>query len=99
MVQLDSAKQKVTQFGAIFTAKKAESERTRKRNDELITLAKKYLEIVPICPVHPMEGDTALQELERIASVGVKIIKIHPYAQNFDVTDDKVLNYAGRLEN
>jgi predicted TIM-barrel fold metal-dependent hydrolase len=40
--------------------------------------------------VHPLDGDTATQELKRIGKLGVKIIKLHPHTQNFDVTDARV---------
>jgi predicted TIM-barrel fold metal-dependent hydrolase len=64
-------------------------EETQSKNDELIALSKKYPQLLPICSVHPMDGVTALHELERIAKLGVNIIKLHPHknSMDFDVTD------------
>lgn len=49
-----------------------------------------------------MDGQAAIQELERLAANGVSIIKLHPHqnSQNFDVTSEKVLQLcrkAGEL--
>jgi hypothetical protein len=47
-----------------------------------------------------LDGDTAIQELKRIAGLGVRVIKLHPHTQNFDVKDEKVLKLiqlAGQL--
>lgn len=73
-------------------AKRGEVEETRRKNSELIELSKKYKQLVPICSVHPMDGNSAILELERIAKMGVKIIKLHPhkYSMDFDVTHEQV---------
>jgi predicted TIM-barrel fold metal-dependent hydrolase len=100
VAQLDSTHQQVTKFGGILIASKGEPARTRQKNDELIALSKKYPKLVPICSVHPLDGDTAIQELKRIAGLGVKLIKLHPHTQNFDVKDEKVhklCQLAGQL--
>lgn len=91
--QLDSTGQEVTRFGGIYMAMQGKVQETKKKNDELIALARKYREFVPICSVHPYDGKAALDELERIAAQGVKIIKLHPHknSMNFDATDDRVL--------
>jgi hypothetical protein len=97
---LDSTHQQVTKFGAILIARKNEPERTKQKNDELIALSRKYQKLVPICSVHPMDGDTAIQELKRLAALGVPAIKLHPHTQQFDVTDQRVLTLcrlAGEL--
>jgi predicted TIM-barrel fold metal-dependent hydrolase len=97
--QLDSTNQTVTRFGGILIAKQGESARTKAKNDELIALSRKNPKLLPVCSVHPLDGDTAIQELNRLSTLGVKIIKLHPHTQKFDVTDDKVLNLcrlAGR---
>lgn len=98
--ELDSTRQQVTRFGGILIAWKSESKRTRQKNDELIALSKQHPELLPICSVHPLNGDTALQELRRIAKLGVNCIKLHPHTQNFDVKDERVLRLcklAGEL--
>lgn len=98
--QLKSTNQTVTKFGGILIAKRGEMLRTKAKNDELIALAKKYNQLLPICSVHPLDGDEALNELRRIRKLGVKVIKIHPHTQDFDVTDAKVRELckeAGKL--
>lgn len=100
--QLDSTNQSVTRFGAIHMAMKGKLEETRQKNDELIMLSKKYPQLLPICSVHPFDGEAAYDELIRIAKLGVNVIKLHPHknSMNFDVTDERVLELckkAGEL--
>jgi predicted TIM-barrel fold metal-dependent hydrolase len=68
-----------------------ETDRTRQKNDELIALAKRHTKLMPIASVHPYAGAAALEELKRLAGLGVKVIKLHPHTQQFDVTDSRVL--------
>ena len=102
LAQLDSTGQHVSKFGGIHMARKGKLDETRKKNDELISLSKRYSQLLPICSVHPMDGQAAIQELKRLAANGVSIIKLHPHqnSQNFDVTSEKVLQLcrkAGEL--
>src|SRR5690348_4620101 len=72
----------VQRAGIITIARKGELERTRKNNDRLIAIAKANPErFFPICSVHPDDGAAAIAELERIAKLGVKGIKLHPNTQ------------------
>ncbi|MFN4356058.1 amidohydrolase family protein [Sphingopyxis alaskensis] len=61
------------------------------RNDALIALGKKHPDMIPIATVHPYDGDAALAEVTRVASRGVKLLKIHPHTQGFDAADPRVL--------
>jgi predicted TIM-barrel fold metal-dependent hydrolase len=88
--QLKTAGQHVSKFGGILIAKRGEIARTKAKNDELIGLSKKYTQLLPICSVHPLDGDDALNEIRRISQLGVKVVKIHPHTQDFDITDPKV---------
>jgi predicted TIM-barrel fold metal-dependent hydrolase len=88
--QLRSTGQTVTKFGGILIAKRGEMQRTKAKNDELIALSKKYEQLLPICSVHPLDGEEAINEVRRISKLGVKVVKIHPHTQDFDVTDPKV---------
>lgn len=90
--QLDSTGQTLIRFGGIHMAVQGKAEETRRKNDELIALSGKHPQLLPICSVHPMDGGAALAEVERIAKLGVNIIKLHPHknSMNFDVTDEKV---------
>lgn len=97
--ELDSTGQSVTKFGAIFIARHGEQQQTKAKNDELIALAKKNPKLTPICSVHPYDSESTA-ELKRIAALGVRVIKLHPHTQNFDVTDKRVLKLceqAGQL--
>jgi predicted TIM-barrel fold metal-dependent hydrolase len=100
MRQLDSLQQPVTRFGGILIAEKGKMAQTKADNDELIALSKKYPKLVPICSVHPLDGEAALDELKRLAKLGVPAIKIHAHTQQFDVKDEQVLKFckqAGEL--
>lgn len=68
----------------------------RARNDALIALAKKHPEMLPIATVHPYDGAAALAELDRVAGLGVKRLKIHPHTQKFDPADPRVLALVRR---
>jgi len=89
--QVDSTNQHVTKFGGIYMAERGKLVLTREKNDELVALSKQYPKVVPICSVHPMDGDSAIQELKRLGNVGVSIIKLHPHTQKFDMKDVQVL--------
>src|SRR5262245_17837944 len=101
LAQLDRDKQEVAGFGAILIARKpGQMDETRRKNDELIALARHYPKLMPIASVHPYDGAAALDELKRVAAAGVKVIKLHPHTQEFAVTDRRVFQrcqLAGRL--
>lgn len=63
----------------------------RTGNDRLLALAAKHREIVPIATVHPYDGPAALEELARVSARGIKVLKIHPHTQRFDISDPRVL--------
>jgi predicted TIM-barrel fold metal-dependent hydrolase len=94
--QLSETKQKVTRFGGIWMARLGKLEETTQKNDELIALAAKYPQMMPIASVHPYDGQAAFDELKRIADQGVTVIKLHPHTQKFDVTDSRVLALCKR---
>ena len=74
--------------------------KTKAKNDELIALSKQNTQLLPICSVHPLDGDAAMQEIRRLSVLGVKAIKLHPHTQKFEVTDERVINLckeAGQL--
>ncbi|WP_168453192.1 amidohydrolase family protein [Sphingopyxis microcysteis] len=68
----------------------------RAHNDALLALAKKHPTMVPIATVHPYDAAAALDELQRVAGLGVKMLKIHPHTQRFDPADPRVLALVRR---
>ncbi len=95
LAQLESAGQSVTSFGGIHMAVRGELAHTRAKNDDLVALSKRY-PLIPIASVHPYDGDAALAELQRLADLGVKAIKLHPHTQKFDAADERVLAVCKR---
>lgn len=99
--QLKSADRSVAGFGAMWfggpnQALAGKVEETRANNDALIALGAKHPGMLPIVTVHPYDGQDAITELERVAARGVKVLKIHPHTQKFDVTDKRVLTLVRR---
>ena len=103
--QLKAANLKATGIGAMWfggpnQAPAGEIDRTRASNSALLALAAKHPGMLPIATVHPYDGVDAIAELERVAKLGVKALKIHPHTQKFDVTDTRVqalVKRAGEL--
>jgi uncharacterized protein len=83
-------------FGGPNQALQGDIEGTRRHNDELFALASKHPGLMPIATVHPYDGDAAPAELQRVATRGVKVVKIHPHTQKFDAADPRVLALARR---
>ncbi len=52
--------------------------------------------MAPIATVHPYDGRAALEELQRVAGLGVTLLKIHPHTQKFDPADPRVLALVKR---
>jgi predicted TIM-barrel fold metal-dependent hydrolase len=83
-------------FGGPNQAPAGEIEKTRASNDAQIALAGKHPGMLPIATVHPYDGQGAIAELERVASRGIKVLKLHPHTQKFDVRDPRVVALAKR---
>ena len=81
----------IAQSALIVIARAGQIEKTRAQNDAVIAAAKNSGgRFFPIASVHPADGDAAMAELDRLASAGIKVIKLHPNTQNFDVSDPAV---------
>lgn len=78
-------------FGGPHQAREGDPGKIRANNDALIAMAAAHPVVMPIATVHPYDGQAALDELARVAARGVKVLKIHPHTQEFDVTDPRVL--------
>lgn len=83
-------------FGGGNQALQGDVESIRAHNDRIIALAATDPKFLPIVTVHPYDGDAALTELERVAKMGVKVLKIHPHTQKFDSADPRVLTLVRR---
>lgn len=99
--QLRAANQQLSGFGAMWfggpnQALEGQMESIRANNDALIALARTHRNMMPIATVHPYDGHAALAELARVASAGVRILKIHPHTQRFDPGDARVLELVRR---
>lgn len=72
-------------------APKGDMARTREQNDSVLELCKKEGGVFyPVCSVHPSDGNEAEGEIDRVAGLGAKCIKLHPNTQGFDVADPEV---------
>jgi uncharacterized protein len=81
----------VTRAAAITVAPAGNMELTRTRNDSILKLAADsggYF--LPVCSVHPADGEAAVAELDRVAAAGSRWLKLHPISQSFDVADQAV---------
>lgn len=84
-------------FGITF-AGQGNIHQTIAQNDSLLLIAKTNPKFIPVCSVHPYDGEDALKELDRISILGVRVIKLHPVIQDFQILDERVLRmikYAG----
>lgn len=91
----------VTRSALLVIARRGDLEAMRRQNDAVIaTAAASGGRFYPVASVHPLDGAPALAELERLAKLGVREIKLHPNTQNFDVADPAVgavVDKAGEL--
>jgi uncharacterized protein len=87
----------VTQSALIVMARQGQLDRMRQQNDAVVAAAAASNgRFFPIASVHPLDGQAAFDELARVAAAGVRIIKLHPNTQNFDVSDPAVTALATR---
>jgi predicted TIM-barrel fold metal-dependent hydrolase len=87
----------VQQSALIVIARQGDMVATRALNDAAIAAAKADPQhFYPIASVHPADGDAALAELDRLAKLGVKVIKLHPNTQRFDVADPAVAKVSAK---
>lgn len=80
-------------FG-VTIARKGKIEQTRAQNDSLFAMAARNRKVVPVCSVHPADGDLALEELVRVKERGGKIVKLHPANQNFEIVSPETVRVA-----
>jgi len=86
----------VTQSALIVIARAGQMDKTRAQNDAVIAAAKAGAgRFYPVASVHPADGADAMAELDRMVAAGVKVIKLHPNTQKFDVSDPAVAAVVG----
>jgi len=88
--QIDAAAG-VGESALIVIARKGQPEQTRQQNDAVLAAAAASKgRFYPVVSVHPADKDAAMAELERVAKLGAREVKLHPNTQNFDVSDPDV---------
>ncbi|RSL15310.1 hypothetical protein EDE15_0794 [Edaphobacter aggregans] len=81
----------VAKSALIVIARQGQPEKTRQQNDAVLAAAAASPNhFYPVVSVHPADKQTALSELDRVAKLGAKEVKLHPNTQNFDVSDPDV---------
>lgn len=85
--------------GIVIIQKPGHPVKARETNDRLIDLCKSSERFFPVCSVHPYDGDSAIFELRRLKQLGVKMIKLHPISQEFDIEDVSVFNLVREAGN
>ena len=81
----------VSKSALIVIAHQGQPEKTRQQNDAVLADATASpSRFYPVVSVHPADKQAALDELDRVAKLGAKEVKLHPNTQNFDVSDPDV---------
>lgn len=65
-------------------------------NDHVLDLAKKHSQIFSACSIHPARKD-AIEELERCAERGAKVLKLLPNCHNLDCSDPRYRPFWEKL--
>ena len=65
-------------------------------NDHVLGLAKKYAQIIPACSIHPARKN-AIEELERCAEQGAKVLKLLPNCHNVDCSNTRYRSFWEKL--
>lgn len=83
--------------GVIVMALRPGIEETRRLNDRLTALVAEHPgHLFAIGTVHPADGADALRELERIAGLGFRMLKLHPNTQSLDLDGEEVSAVVGK---
>jgi len=81
-------------FGITLVRRQGNIEEMKTRNDSLFSMARRDSRFIPVCSVHPNDGEAAIDEMRRIKDLGGKIIKLHPITQNFPIISNELFNVA-----
>lgn len=88
-------------FGGPNQARQGDPAAIRAGNDRMIALAGQHPDVVAVATVHPYDGQVALDELARVAAQGVRMLKLHPHTQRFELADPRLetlVRRAGELD-
>jgi hypothetical protein len=81
----------IARAGIITMARKGHLPETRAQNDLVASLVRQHPErYFAFGSVHPDDGPEAAAELERLVTLGVRGLKLHPNTQQFDVASPAV---------
>ena len=83
-------------FGGPNQALAGDPAAIRAGNDANWALAASHPEMLPIATVHPYDGQAALDEVGRVATLGYRVLKLHAHTQKFDAADPRVLAVVRR---
>ena len=65
-------------------------------NDHVLSLAKKYHQVIPACSIHPSRKD-GIEELERCVASGAKVLKLLPNCHNLNCSDSQYRSFWEKL--
>lgn len=84
---------------SLVMAPRGDLEGTIEQNNAVLKLNRDRGNLfLPVCSVHPLDGQESLDELDRVCKEGARALKLHPNTQNFDVADpavEEVVRRAG----
>lgn len=65
-------------------------------NDHILSLAQAHPQLIPACSIHPARTD-AIEELERCADAGAKVLKLLPNCHNVNCSDPRYRPFWEKL--
>jgi len=80
----------VTMAGIMSMVARDDPDGMRNYNNYILETANESDDFFPIASVHPLDGQIAVDEVERVAKLGAKALKLHPWFQGFDIADPNV---------
>lgn len=68
----------------------------RALNDRVLDLQRREAKVLACVSVHPYDGAPALEEVDRAAAAGARLLALDATAQRFDLADSRVLDVVTR---
>jgi len=68
----------------------------RALNDRVLDLQRREAKVLACVSVHPYDGPAALEEIDRSAAAGARLLALDGAAQRFDLADPRVLDVVTR---